>query len=236
MNGTCGKTALASIKGTTRHTISKIRQPAMMRVNPLVHGPRFVSPLEAAMFDESEGERALRREALARRQALSFGLASRADDFSRGTDARNIDRVQELGLNYGLILPSSMTPVQDAGGVSAQILDHSVTAFFNQGFIKDSFVGRAAETVEKKMKAEVALGGNQPDSIKHNLKFQMKASETKASMEYRGLTNADLSYSIAGRRTNLEIFESIATGSNIVFTHSDEPSDRRDVLSLRMNW
>lgn len=231
MNGTCGKDVMKKIEVAVRtalhdvHTASlaSVRDPAMMRVNPVVHGPNFGSPLEAAMFRKPK-------------QDLSLGLAKRGNDFSRGIDARNVNRVQELGLDYGMIIPSKLSPVSDVGGVSSQLLDHSVTAFFNHGIVKNSFVGRAAETVEKKMKAEVAIGGDEPDSISHNIKFQMKASETKAVMEYRGLTNADLSYSIGGRKTNLEIYEKISDGSNLVYTHSDEPSDRRDVLSLRMHW
>lgn len=225
---------MASLKGPNR----EVRQPAMMRVNPLVHGTRFVSPLEAAMFDESDAERFLREAARERRhrRGFSFGLASRADDFARGFDVRSVTPVEEKGVDYSMILPAHLAPVRDFGGVSAQILDHSVSSFFNQGPIKNSFVGRAAETVERKMKAEVAIGGDRPDSIQHNIKFQMKASETKASMEYRGLTNADLSYSIAARKTNLEVYEAIAHDTNLVYTHSDEPQDRRDVLSLRLHW
>jgi hypothetical protein len=232
MNGPCAKSAFTSVRNALRnvHSLSLAsgRDPAMMRVNPKLHGVRLGSPLEKAMLDGSSVEEAVRKE-------LSLGLVTKTD-FTRGADARNITRVREIGLDYGLILPASLSPATDAGGISAQILDHSVTSFFNQATIKNSFVGQAAETVEKKMKAEVALGGDEPDSTKHNLKFQMKASETKASMEYRGLTNADLSYSIASRKTNLEIYEQLSEGSNLVYTHSDEPSDRRDVVSLRLHW
>ena len=231
MNGTCGRELLTKIDSVVRTTfhdvqtasLASVRDPAMMRVNPVVHGAKFRSPLEAAMFEKSKSD-------------LSLGLSKRANDFSRGTDARTVNRVQELGLDFGMIIPSRLSPVSDVSGVSSQLLDHSVSAIFNNGIVKNSFVGRAAYTVEKKMKAEVALGGNDPDSTPHNIKFQVKASETKAVMEYRGLTNADLSYSIGGRKTRLEIYEKISDDSNLVYTHSDEPSDRRDVLSLRMHW
>ena len=218
MNGTCPKLALQKVAAI-------IRKPAMMRINQIVHRP-YASPLETALLEDVESPRA----------RLELGLASRSNDFSKGTDVRGIQRVQELGFDYSMIIPASLSPVSDAGGVSAQIFDHSITAFLNQASIKNSFVGRTAETVEKKMKAEVALGGSEPDSIQHNIKFQMKASETKASMEYRGLTNCDLSYSVGARKTNFEVFEKLGTASNVVFTHSDEPSDRRDVVSLRMHW
>ncbi|CAN5584726.1 hypothetical protein BH10BDE1_BH10BDE1_34380 [soil metagenome] len=223
MNGTCAKSAFTTVRNALRtvHTLSLAsgRDPAMMRVNPKVHSVLDLSSIDEAVKHE-----------------LALGLVTRTRDFSRGVDARNVVRVQELGLDYGLILPASLSPASDAGGISAQILDRSMTSFFNIASIKNSFVGRTAETVEKKMKTEIALGGSEPDSIQHNLKFQMKASEARASMEYRGITNADLSYSIASRKTNLEIYEKLTNGSNLVYTHSDEPSDRRDVVSLRLHW
>lgn len=202
------------------------RKPAMMRLIPRVVGGKFVSRAEAAVLAP----------ATSTRPELSLGLASRSNDFSRGTDPRHIKRVRELGINFGQILPSHLSPVTDAGSVSAQIFDHSVSAFFKNDAIKNSFVGRTAETVEKKMKAEVELGGVEPDSLKHNIKFQVKASETKASMEYRGLMSADLSYSIGSQRTNFEIHEELSELTNLVYSHVNEPNDRRDILSLRMNW
>ncbi len=202
------------------------RTPAMMRVIPRVVGGRFVSRAEAAVLASKES---LRSE-------LSLGLETRSNDFSRGTDTRQVNRVREVGMNLDQILPSRLSPVTDAGSVSAQIFDHSVSAFFKNDAIKNSFVGRTAETVEKKMKAEVELGGAEPDSQKHNIKFQVKASETKASMEYRGLMNADLSYSVGSQRTNFEIHEELSSLTNLVYSHVTEPNDRRDILSLRMNW
>lgn len=205
-----------------------MRSPAMMRMSPMVYAPK--SPIDKIDVDEEtldlssddEDER--------------FALSTRTDDFTKGVDGRQVTAIHEIAQDYSMIIPASLSPVSDAAGVSMQIVDHSITEFFNQASVKDSFVGRAAETVEKTMKAEVEIGGSEPESIKHNIKFQVKAAETKASMEYRGLTNCDVSYSVSSRKTDVEIFEELARGSNLVFTHSDTPSDRRDLLSLRMHW
>lgn len=210
-------------------SLASMRDPAMMRMNPVVHRPTDRSPLEKIALKDA------RVTPGAAKEELDLGLNTERD-FAKGADLRHVDRVQEVGVDYAMVIPGKLNPVRDVGGVGSQILDHTLTNIFNQGVIKNSFVGRAAETVEKKMKAEVAIGGDEPDSIQHNIKFQVKASETKASMEYRGVTNADVSYSIAARKTNVEIFESLGGRSNLVYTHSDEPNDRRDVLSLRLHW
>jgi hypothetical protein len=207
-----------------------IRRPAMMRMNPLVHSTHSTSPLERIGFEDD----AIDLDADER--SNRFGLATRAHDFSKGADGRRISAVRELARDYSMFIPASLAPVVDAGGVSRQIVDHSISTFFKQDSIRNTFVGRAADTVEKKLKAEVEIGGSEPDSQKHKFKFQVKASETKASMEYRGLTNCNVSYAVASRNANIEIFEPLSSRSNIVYTHTDAPADRRDVLSFRVHW
>ncbi len=218
-------------EGDVTNTLSvfKVRRPAMMRMNPLVFGPKSRSPIESEATAHAlvaPGETASEK----------FGLDNHATDFSRGFDLRSVDRVESVGTDFSLILPSSLSPVSDSGQVAAQVLDHSVSSFFKQDSIRNTAFGRAAVTVEEKMKAEVALGGDEPESTQHNIKFQMKASQTRASMEYRGLTNADLSYSVAARSTDLEIFEPLSEDSKLVFSHSNRPDEKRDMLSLRLNW
>lgn len=207
----------------------KPRTPAMMRVNPAVFGPKARSNAEKiASGDVLLGvdERALEK----------FSLVTDASDFSRGVDARSVNPVESRGIDYSKILPASLSPVANGEDVAAQIFDHSVSSFFNQDHIRNTSIGRAAKSVEETMKAEVALGGDEPDSTQHNLKFQMKATQTKASMEYRGITNAELSYSVASRSTDLEIFEPLGENSRLVYHHSARPDEKRDVLSLRLNF
>jgi hypothetical protein len=218
-------------EGDVTNTLSvfKLRQPAMMRMNPALFGPKSRSQVESEATSHAliaPGETAKEK----------FGLSKNFSDFSKGVDFRTIDRVEAIGTDYSLILPSSLSPVTDSGQVAAQILDHSVSSFFKQESVRNTALGRAAFTVEKKLKAEVQLGSDEPDSAQHNLKFQMKASQTKASMEYRGLTNAELSYSIAARSTDLEIFEPLSQDSKLVYSHSNRPEEKRDMISLRLNW
>ncbi len=207
----------------------KPRDPAMMRVNPAIVGPKARSHMEHVATGHTlleDGEIAIEK----------FSLVTSASDFSRGVDARSVNPVEAKGIDYSKILPASLSPVSNGEDVAAQIFDHSVSNFFNQDHIRNTSIGRAAKSVEETMKAEVALGGDEPDATQHNLKFQMKATQTKASMEYRGVTNAELSYSVANRSTDLEIFEPIGENSRVVYHHSARPDEKRDVLSLRLNF
>lgn len=165
-----------------------------------------------------------------------FGLGNPANDFSRGLNIATVPRVEPVGFNYAAILPPSLAPATDSANVATQILDHSVSNLMKQETFRNSFVGKAATTVEETMRADVNFGGHEPESTKHNLKFQMKATDAKAKMEYTGLTNAEVSYSVAHRQVDVEVYEPLSTDSKIVFSHSNKPSETQDMLSLRLNW
>ncbi|MBK7891833.1 MAG: hypothetical protein IPJ84_13640 [Bdellovibrionales bacterium] len=165
-----------------------------------------------------------------------FGLGNPANDFSRGLNVATVQRVEPVGFNYAAILPPSLAPATDGANVATQILDHSVSNLMKQETFRNSFVGKAATTVEETMRADVNFGGHEPESTKHNLKFQMKATDAKAKMEYTGLTNAEVSYSVARRQVDVEVYEPLSTDSKIVFSHSNKPSETQDMLSLRLNW
>lgn len=204
---------------------SGVRNPAMFRINPLLGGFRSSDSANSdqAMPVESELGR--------------FALPQREKDFSRGLDASSVEPVHARGFDYGMILPSSLAPSNDGAQVASQIVDHSVSNWLKQDSVKNSFVGQAAHAVENTMKADVGFGGHTPESTKHNIKFQMKATDAKAKMEYTGLTNAEVSYSVTNKQVNLEVYEPIAGDSaKVVFSHTNQPSENRDMLSLRMNW
>lgn len=204
------------------------RNPAMLRIAPALQAQK------SSLLHEGVSTGLKSRQIQLRSARLI--PENRSKNFSLGHDARQIQPLEEIGFDYHRILPKKLSPTKDSGQVAAQIIDHSVSNFLKHESIKNSFIGRTATVVEEKMKAEVDLGGDEPDSIQHNIKFQVKATETKASMEYKGITNAALSYSVSSQKTSFEVFESIGVGSHLVYSHSDEPSEKRDMISLRMKW
>lgn len=170
---------------------------------------------------------------------VNFELTNRPD-FSRGMDLAIIQPVTSLRTvtndDIARIIPNDLNPTNDGGNVATQILDHSLSNFFNSDAVKRSDFGRTAHQVEKSMESEAGFGGNETGSIRHTFKFAMKAAQAKAQVEYSGLTNAQLSYQAAQGTTNLEIHEDLGAATKVVFNHINAPDDRRDTVSLRWNW
>jgi hypothetical protein len=161
-------------------------------------------------------------------------------DYSRGLDATAIQPVESLrdvrSEDIALIIPADLRPTSNGGTIAAQILDHSLSSFFNSSAVKHSDLGRTAHQVEKKMEGEASFGGNAEGSVKHNFKFGMKAAQAKAQLEYTGITNAQLSYQLAQSTMNFEVSEKLAPTTRLVFNHIAKPGDITDMVSMRWVW
>lgn len=164
----------------------------------------------------------------------------RAIDFSRGIDATCIQPVESIHTtqeDIARIIPNNMSPTNSEGLVATQILDHSLSNWFNSEAVKRSTIGRTAKQIERTMESDLSFGGEQPESIKHSVKFSMRAAQTRADLEYSGLTKAQITYFIAQARTNIEIREDVALiGTELVYNHVSSPEDTRQTVSMRWNW
>lgn len=207
------------------------RGPAMLRL-PFARSAQNVLKSLCSALHCSKTERSTHQ----KHEIERFGLTRSANDFSRGLNIATIQRVEPEGFIYAAILPPSLSPASDSASVATQIIDHSVSNLMKQETFRNSFVGKAATTVEETMRADVNFGGSEPEDTKHNVKFQMKATDAKAKMEYTGLTNAEVSYSVAHRQVDVEVYEPLTTNSKIVFSHSNKPTETQDMLSLKLNW
>lgn len=198
------------------HPDSANRTPAQLRIVPLGITENQISDPRAA-------------------DGLLMGPKFR-HAFLDGDDPTQIVTIKEPSFDYSKILPQRMSQPESSKDVATQIFDHSVSQFFRQEAIRNTFVGKTAHFVEERMKAKVDFGGSEPQSIKHQLKFQMKATQANANIQYSGITNAELNYSMTNRNLIIELFEPISTSSKLVYSHVNAPGENRDILSYRLNW
>jgi hypothetical protein len=161
-------------------------------------------------------------------------------DFSRGLDLTWIQPVESMRTvkseDIARIIPRDLTPTSDGGQIATRILDHSLSSFFNSPAVRNSDLGKTAHRVERTMEGQAAFGGKTQDSIRHVVKFQMRAFQTQALLEYEGLTNAHLCYQIAGSRMDFEVHEKVAINTRLVYNHITQPGDTSDIVSLRWAW
>ena len=163
------------------------------------------------------------------------------DDFAKGMNASIIQPMNSLNTtsqqDVAQFIPSDIVPSGDGGYVASHIIDHSLSSFFNSPGFRTSDFGRRAVKAEQSMEGNIEMGGNKPNEIKHELKFAMQPTQTRAVIEYKGLTNAELSYQVAASTMNFEIHERVhAISSQLVYNHIVKPGDATDSVSLRWVW
>ncbi len=169
-------------------------------------------------------------------------IFTRPLDFSKGLNVACIQPMVSLrNINaddIGQVIPKDMSPTGDSGNVAFQILDHSLSNFFNSSAIRNSDLGRTASKVEKSMEGNVAFGSKKPNSTQHSVKFAMKAAQTKALVEYTGYTNAQVSYHVAQSKLDVEVREDVsALKTQVVYNHTDiQNAEKVDMFSLRWGW
>lgn len=168
-------------------------------------------------------------------------LSPRLEGYGRGFDISTVERVMSVmtirSEDISRIIPTDLRPTNDGGVVASRIGERGINAWLNSPSMKNTGIVKGAQSLERNMASDVAIGGDEPDSIKHSFKFGVKAEQSKAQLEYAGLMNANVSYQVAASTFNVEVREPVALlQTDLVFNHINTRDDQRDVLSVRWNW
>ncbi|MEZ0391907.1 MAG: hypothetical protein ACAH59_06810 [Pseudobdellovibrionaceae bacterium] len=145
-------------------------------------------------------------------------------------------KASEKPIDISSIIPLDMKPTHDSAAVFSQVADQSLTTLFNSPELRESSIGQTATAVEQKMKQEVVIGSEDPESTQHKLNFNVQAFQATAQVQYTGLTNAALKYKIAKNELAMEVFEKVASNQDVVLSHSISSADRVSEVSFRWSF
>lgn len=148
-----------------------------------------------------------------------------------------IQTYQEMKKNekpetYAEIIPENIESYAGSDQVVAAMADRGLSKWWNSDAVKSSAFGRRAEAVEKKMQGEVIV---QSKEIQHKLNFNFQAFQTRAKIDYSGLTNASLYYQARNSEMGLEITEKISDRQDLVVSHSVK-LEQVSQVNLRWAW
>lgn len=130
-------------------------------------------------------------------------------------------------------IPMTMQPSSDSTLVFSQIADRGFAAYFSRPEVRESFIGQQATQVEEKMKAEVLLPSAERE---HKLNFNLQAFQATARIEYTGFTKAAIQYRATQSQLGFELSEVVASGKELVVSHSVQSENRISELNLRWNF
>lgn len=154
-------------------------------------------------------------------------------------DVSNVEVVNPESISkddVAKVIPTNIQSGSDEVMVSRKVLDYSVNNFLNSPNVKNSSVGRTADSVQKAMQAEVSFGNHKKGSIEHHLNLQMQAFEQVAYLHYSGYADADVKYFIVPRNTTVEVVKNLASTTSLVYDYLNSDVEARNTISMRWIW
>ena len=176
--------------------------------------------------------------AAAKQLDLRCGLTGRS--FSKGADYSSIEPIRQTPVldsrQVERYIPQNMAATNDQGHVVMQIADRSVSAYLASDDFRRSAIGKTTRSVESKMQGDLALGSADPRDTQHKFKFQMRATNARALVDYEGFFKAQLSYTAMNQTAGVEVFENLTSQTNLVYGTTFLRGDTRSVMSVRLNF
>lgn len=129
------------------------------------------------------------------------------------------------------IVPSDINSQTPGSTIGRQILERSAQMILTGPAMKDSGVGKAAQTIEKAGKADLALGASD-DGVKHNVNVEYRAFESMALLRYTGLMNLNIRYNVADRGYDVQIEDRLGHDTQLVLSHQTLTATSQ----VRVSW
>ena len=134
----------------------------------------------------------------------------------------------------------SLTEADNSRTIVSKVIDNTLSYWWDTSGIKNTSMGQAVETVEKKMKADVNLGSttasDESKTVQHKLSFRLMAAQALAKIEYFGWFKGVIQYNARNAATEAEVFENLSNNKDLVISHSITSNESKSQVSLRWNW
>ncbi|MFZ3230952.1 MAG: hypothetical protein WA160_12160 [Pseudobdellovibrio sp.] len=134
------------------------------------------------------------------------------------------------------IQPKVIAPNESGSEVVSKIADNSFSLWWENTPMRNTTIGQAANTVEKKMNAEVSFKDNSEQKTEHKISFKILAMQALAKLEYKGWFKGGINYDAKASTAQAEVFERIFDREDIVLSHAMSPIESRSQVSLRFDW
>lgn len=132
--------------------------------------------------------------------------------------------------------PKSIETGESSSSIMSKIADNSLSYFWDKSSIRNTAVGKAAEKVEKNLKAEMQFTDHSASKTQHKIMFKVLAMQALAKLEYKGWVQAAINYDARAAKTEAEISEKIFNKQDLVVSHEITREENKSQVALRWNW
>lgn len=136
------------------------------------------------------------------------------------------------------IFPWELPVDSSESKVFSSFADKSLQYWWNNSQIRNTAIGRAADEMQEKMKADLILKENQvgENKIQHKLSFQVLAAQAIARIEYSGFIKAALRYHISNSTSECEIVEKVDKNKQLVIRQINTVAESRAAVLMSWDW
>jgi hypothetical protein len=134
------------------------------------------------------------------------------------------------------ILPKKVYNGESSASVVQEMLDNTLSLWWEKSPAKNSSVGQVAEKIDKNLKTEVNFGKSPDQKTEHKITVKVLAMQALAQVEYKGWVRAGLNYDAKAAKTEAEVLESLSENKDLVVSQSFTSTENKSQVSLRWNW
>lgn len=138
--------------------------------------------------------------------------------------------------NSKRILPKNVETGETGNSVISEMIDNSFSLWWEKSPVKNSAVGKVADTVDKKLKTEVNLGKSADQKTEHKISVKVLAMQALAKLEYKGWVRAGVNYDARAAKTQAEVLENISANQDLRLSHSMSSDENMSQVSWVVNW
>lgn len=134
------------------------------------------------------------------------------------------------------IFPWELPVTSSQSKVFLSFADKSLQYWWNNSQIRNTAIGRAADEMQEKMKADVVLQNAQanPDNVEHKISLQLLVAQAIAKIEYSGYIKAALRFHVGNATSECELVQKINKEKTLILRQTNTLAESRS--SVLMNW
>ncbi|MBT4763353.1 MAG: hypothetical protein HOO06_16785 [Bdellovibrionaceae bacterium] len=129
-------------------------------------------------------------------------------------------------------IPNNLKKEDDPDSTAKKIINHNLKKAIN----KSASMAKSIKRINAGLSSSITIDPSKKNETSHNIGFQMRALETKASLKYAGIVNAVLSYKIDNHNVDMNISKKLSESTKIVIRVNQDTDETKQILGLNYNW
>lgn len=132
------------------------------------------------------------------------------------------------------VVPKDVQEGESGSSVLSKMADNTVAYWWDTTPLRQSALGRAAESVEKKARFQGEIKGS--NQVTHFFDLKVLVMQALAKFEYKGWFRAGINYDARKAASTAEITQPLAQDKDLVVSQEFTNVESTSRLSLKFNW